>query len=156
MGTAMNGRAEYEEFVFAEASQGQLSRVLIVHFEHAVPGSGLHFRYPQLEMVRLGAHEYLHQSYPAKDWDLFTSPSMTTLLRARGLTAPANWITSRYVRAGDESLKSEVIIFYTEPAPELPASFEDLGLAGKSRDLWLPFDRRLSEAGRTTFRIIGD
>jgi hypothetical protein len=154
-GDAMNGRARYEQFLFAETSAGRLKRVVVVHFEHAVEGSDLRFRYPRLEMVKLGEHEYLHQSFPAKGV-IFTKPSAAALLRERGLQSGDDWILSRWVRATDEELRSEIIIFYMEPAPPLPASPEELGLEGKRRDLWKPFDEHLTDVGRPLFRIVSE
>ena len=152
-GAAMQGRAEFEQFLFAEVSNGRLGRAVIVHFEHALPGADFRFRYPRLEMVHLGGEEYLHQSFPAMQWDLFTSGPVKQLLEEKGRKAPGDWLVSRYVRATDSALSSEIILFYLEPAGELPAPAEELGLGGKRRDLWLPIDRRLSTEGLKHFHV---
>ena len=150
---AMNGRTEAEEYIFSELDHGSLNRTFIVHFEHVEAGATLLFRYPRMEMVRLGRHEYLHQSFPEKDWDLFTDAGMKALLANRGLTVPSTWLVSRWVRATDRALKSEIILFYLEPAGDLPAPIDDLRLAGRSRELWKPIDREITVRGREVFHL---
>jgi hypothetical protein len=149
---AMEGRAEFEQYVFADARQRGLGRVFIVHFEHVLPGVDFSFKYPRFEMVRLGDHEYLHQSWPLEDWDLFRSPAMEQMLARDALQVPRTLLVDRYVRALDGG-KAEIILFYIEPAGELPAPAEDLGLAGAKRDLWKPIEGGLAERARAVFRV---
>jgi hypothetical protein len=153
-GSAMDGRARTEQFFFAEARDGSVRRMVVVHFEGAIPGAELHFRYPRMRMETLGDEEYLHQSFPVEDWDLFNSPPVAELFASRKLALPRRWLVDRYVRAVDPDLRHEVILFYLEPAGDLPAPVEDLGLAGKSRELWDPIDRDLATRARKAFEIL--
>jgi hypothetical protein len=153
-GTAMDGRARTEQFFFAEAREGRVRRMVVVHFEGAIPGADLHFRYPRLRMETLGGDEYLHQSFPVEDWDLFASPKVAGLFASRKIELPSRWLVDRYVRAVDPDLRHELILFYLEPAGDLPAPVEDLGLAGKSRSLWELIDRELALRARTAFEVV--
>jgi hypothetical protein len=153
-GDAMGGRARTEQFFFAEARDGRVRRMVIVHFEGAVPGADLHFRYPRLRMETLGGEEYLHQSFPEEDWDLFASPKVAELFTSRKIELPRRWLVDRYVRAVDAELRHEVILFYLEPAGDLPAPVDDLRLAGKSRALWEPIDRDLALRARKAFEVV--
>lgn len=151
--SAMGGKAEFEQYVFADARQGTLGRVLIVHFEHVVPGVDFEFDYPRLEMVRLGRHEYLHQSWPIEKWALFDSPAMKKMLGEHGLVAPATWLVDRYVRAVDPERRAEIILFYLEPATTLPAPVDQLGLGGAQRELWQPIASALASRARAVFQV---
>ena len=152
----MNGRARTEQFFFAESGDGQVRRMFIVHFEGAAPGVDLKFRYPRLRMEILGGEEYLHQSFPEEELDLLAARPVADLLAGAKLRIARRWLVDRYVRAVDPELRNEVILFYLEPAGELPAPVEDLGLAGKSRALWEPIDRDLSKRARAAFEIVGE
>jgi hypothetical protein len=67
-------------------------------------------------MTRLGAHEYLHQTWALARFALFEEPAVQALLRERGLTAEPSWLVDRYVRVVDSAAQHEVIFFYLEAA----------------------------------------
>jgi hypothetical protein len=152
-GSAMDGRAEYERYIFSELKDGQLGRTFIVHFEHVVPGIEFSFDYPRHTMVKLGRNEYLQQSWPVEDWPLFQSDSMTKLLRKHAVTAPSRWLVNRYVRAIGTDKRAEIILFYLEPAIELPAPVADLALGGSRRDLWGRIEEGLARRANAVFKI---
>ncbi|HJQ39916.1 MAG TPA: hypothetical protein VKB93_22465 [Thermoanaerobaculia bacterium] len=150
---AMGGKAEFDQYIFSETHGNQLGRTFIVHFEHALPGVDFSFDYPRLEMVKLGRNEYLHQTWPLENWSLFESDDMQRLLGSRALTAPSRWLVSRYVRAVGRAKRAEIILFYLEPAGELPAPISDLGLEGTKRALWEPIARALALRARSVFTV---
>ena len=150
---AMGGKAEFDQYIFSETRGNQLGRTFIVHFEHVLPGVDFEFDYPRLDMVKLGRHEYLHQTWPLENWSLFQSDDMLRLLESRALTAPSRWLVSRYVRAVDKQRRAEIILFYLEPAGELPAPIADLGLGGAQRALWEPIARALAVRAKSVFTI---
>lgn len=149
----MSGRAVYDQYIFSEVSGGQLGRTFIVHFESAVPGTDFTFDYPRHTMVRIGQHEYLQQSWPIENWRLFQSDPMTKLLRKFAVTAPSRWLVNRYVRAVGKDRRAEIILFYLEPAGELPAAVPDLGLGGPRRDLWEPIAAALATRAKSVFTL---
>ena len=104
-------------------------------------------------MVKLGRNEYLHQTWPMEDANLFRNADMLRLLESRALTAPKRWLVSRYVRAVGRAKRAEIILFYLEPAGELPAPICDLGLEGTKRDLWEPIARALAVRARSVFTV---
>jgi hypothetical protein len=117
----VQGAAQAEEFVFADAAKGQLRRVFIVHFEHFLPTNEQVFNYPRLRMTTLGQQEYLHQTWAIRQFDLFTVPAMKEFLWAHHLTAEESWLVDRYVRVVDQTRKHEVIFFYLEAASTNPS-----------------------------------
>ena len=151
--SAMSGRAVYDQYIFSEVLGGQLGRTLIVHFESAVPGTDFTFDYPRHTMARIGRHEYLQQSWPIENWPLFQSDPMTKLLRKYAVSAPPRWSVIRYVRAVGKDKRAEIILFYLEPAGELPAAVADLGLGGSQRDLWEPIAAALATRAKSVFAV---
>jgi hypothetical protein len=108
--------AAADEFIFAQSHNGKLERLFIAHFEHFLDSNADVFRYPRLEMAQLGGHEYLHQTWAIKQFDLFTDADMAAFLRSHRLTAEPSWLVDRYVRVVDEVSKHEMIFFYLEAA----------------------------------------
>jgi hypothetical protein len=113
---AVQDVAQAEEYVFATTAAGKLQRAFVAHFEEFLPSNDHFFEYPHLRMATIGQHEYLHQTWAIRQFDLFTVPAMQEFLRARNLTAEASWLIDRYVRVVDEARKHEVIFFYLEAA----------------------------------------
>jgi hypothetical protein len=152
-GSAMGGQAEFEQYLFTEIRDGRMARTFIAHFEHVIPGRDFAFNYPRHQMVNLGGHEYLHQSWPTENWDLFESADVRKLLAAHSLEVPKRWLVDRFVRVVDEQKKSELILFYLEPAGALPASIPDLQLGGNRLDLWHPIALELTERAKAVFSV---
>ena len=147
------GRARAEQHLFGEVVEGRLGRALIVHFEHFLPDNPHTFEYPRLRMARLGRHEFLHQTWPLPDWDLFRLPEMVNFLERRGLQAGTDWIVSRYVRVVSNDRKHEFIIFYLEPGSTLSIPVADLRPGGQARGEWAAVERGLIERAAAAFRV---
>ncbi len=116
-------------------ADGQVERVLIVHFEGFLPESEETYRYGipsgqnaagpdfrfTLEPVRLGNHDYIHNTwfFSAQE-NIEANPDRelarsARLLKSHGYTLPEELRMSRFVRIVDEEAKHEFIIFYLEP-----------------------------------------
>lgn len=114
---------------------GRVERILILHFEGFLPESEETYRYRipsgenatgpdarfTLEPVRLGDHDYIHNTWffsaqeninanPERELD-----RSSRLLKDHGYTLPEELRMSRFVRVVDEEAKHEFIIFYLEP-----------------------------------------
>lgn len=117
------------------ASDGRLERTVILHFEGFLPESEETYRYRippaenaagpdyrfTLEQVRLGEHDYIHNTWffdaranieANPDRELARSAA---LLGTHGYTLPDQLRMSRFVRIVDEEAKHEFILFYLEP-----------------------------------------
>ena len=103
-----------EAFVFGDTADGRLRRAFVAHFEGYPAGVDHSFNYPRLEMARLGADEYLHQTWAIRQFGMFEIPAIKAFLPARGIAAGPSWVMDRYVRTVDPDQRNEVIFFYLE------------------------------------------
>jgi hypothetical protein len=154
VGLDVGGRARAEQHLFGEVRAGRLRRAVIVHFEHFLPDNTHVFEYPRLRMTRLGRHEYLHQTWPLPDWELFRRPEMTTFLAQRGVTAGTAWIVSRYVRVVSDDRKHEFILFYLEDGEALGVPIAELRPEGRLRHRWAEIEHGLVNRAAQAFRVI--
>lgn len=149
----VGGRARAEQHLFGELRDGRLTRAVIVHFEHFLPDNDHTFEYPRLRMTRLGKHEFLHQTWPLPDWELFRLPEMVNFLGLRGIEAGHDWIVSRYVRVVSEDRKHEFIIFYLEAGASLPVPVAELRPEGRARSEWPAIERGLIARAAAAFEV---
>jgi hypothetical protein len=114
---------------------GQVERVLILHFEGFLPESGETYRYRippspnaagpdfrfTLEPVRLGTQDYIHNTwFFSAEENIKANPDRelgrsARLLESHGYTLPEELRMSRFVTIVDEEAKHEFIIVYLEP-----------------------------------------
>ena len=106
--------ARVEAFIFGDTADGRLRRAFVAHFEGYPAGVDRSFNYPRLEMARLGADEYLHQTWALKQFGLFEIPAIREFLAERGIAAGPGWVMDRYVRTVDPERRHEMIFFYLE------------------------------------------
>ena len=149
----VGGRARAEQHLFGELRGGRLARAVIVHFEHFLPDNTHTFEYPRFRMVRLGRHEFLHQTWPLPDWELFRLPEMVRFLAGRGIEAGTDWIVSRYVRVVSDDRKHEFILFYVEAGASLPVPVADLRPGGPAREKWPAIEQGLIERADAAFDV---
>lgn len=147
------GRAE--EFIFSEIHNGKMGRTLIVHFEYFLPENDLKFNYPRFRMKTLGTHEYLHQIFYVKHFELFQTAELVDLFKDKGLLYDPDWMMNRYVRAVDTPKKNELILFYLEPANSFSSQVKDEAEKLDPRETALtPWQKELSERALRSFKII--
>jgi hypothetical protein len=155
----MNGRATAEQFWFGDIREGQLTRAVVVHFEHWNDDESV-FDYPSFRLRRLGAHDYLHQSFPIPNCTLI-STDVRALLAARNATAAQGCLTTRFVRATDETQHAEIILFYVEPGAvteQPPEGFAPGGIPapGAAETPWGAIDARLTAEALRLIRVEDD
>lgn len=122
----VRGVAVAEQFYFAKIAGGKLGPTVVVHFEHFLPDNDRTFGYPTFRMTTLGSHEYLHQQWPAAEFEMFGLEPVKQMLASRGVTAEASWLINRYARVVDEAGKHELLLFYLEPGSASPVPIETL------------------------------
>ncbi len=118
----MTDIARVELFLFAEAIEDVIQRLLVVQFEGYLPDNNFTYQYGAMETVRLGKHDYLTDSSALK---------FDRVLRHRPEGDIAHWlhwlkregydytrfndvIYQRFVRILDKSARSEMLMLYFE------------------------------------------
>jgi hypothetical protein len=156
-------KAAVDRHHFLDVAAGDtISRLVIFHFESFLPNNDsiITFRAPEpprhagpnyrftLEPVRLGDHDYIHNTWffdavtpvqdePEKEW-----ARTVRLLNRHGYTVPEAMCMSRYVRILDETRKSELILFYMEPVASTGFTLADFVEGGAGAKV---FDRLSAE-----------
>ena len=116
-----------ERRIFVDGHKGEpVNRVVIVQFEHVVPGSDFRFVYPSKPPRQFGARTYRFGTYVYDDAkDSAKAPTKEAAktradLRAHGYEPARFYRTARLARVADPKGLSEVIIFYFENADRRP------------------------------------
>jgi hypothetical protein len=155
----IRGQARAEQFYFADVKDGKLGRTVIVHFEHFLPTNDRTFGYPTFRMVRLGAHDYLHQTWPVADFGMFAYEPVKEMLAARGITAERGWLVNRYARVVDDAQKHELLLFYLEPGSSAPVALEGLAAVAEPTGVplqpgqWATIAAGLAERARAAISV---
>jgi hypothetical protein len=121
-----------ERRIFVDATPDhRIRRMVVVQFEHALPGSDFRFRYPSRPPQVFGTSTYRFGAFsfdqdnaarlaPGKEAD-----HTVAFLKAQGYRVPPNWDVARLARVTDPQGLTEVIIFYMEAVPTLPKGERD-------------------------------
>jgi hypothetical protein len=148
--------ARAEEFIFSDLEDGRLGKTLVIHFEYFFPSNDKSFIYPRFRMAKIGKHEYLHQIWYLKDFDLFTHGETAQMLKKENIQAGNEWLLNRYVRAVDTAEKHELIIFYLEPGNMVPDTIKSLPPGDPRDKSSAPWQKQLAVRANKLFRFISE
>jgi hypothetical protein len=154
---SLEGGFEGERFVFVDAQDRSLNRLVIVHFEQVKPGSAEVYRYDFGGAQKIGSHAFNQNCFSFSGArEIVSHPhdegEMTNnFLLEHGLDPPKLWLVSRYVTLGASDRKSELIVFYMEGSDRLQPS--DLNQDDKPTALWTAMKSELAARGRAAFAI---
>ena len=95
----MDGKATAEQHWFVRRSGSHITRIVVVHFERWNDGVEGSFGYPTLRMQRLGAYDYLHQSFPMESRCAIATDEVRAMIRKAGLRLARECIATRFVRS---------------------------------------------------------
>lgn len=160
--SVMNDTATAEQFWFGDVRDGVLTRAVVVHFERWKDGTEGAFNYPRLRMVRLGAHEYLHQSFSSPTCEII-SPEVRALAESEGAAVSKGCVMTRFVRGIGDDKRSELIFFYIEAAEvgeDPPEGWKPGGLPiehgtpDQPQSPWGEIDARLTASARLAFEVL--
>lgn len=105
-------------------------------------------------MKKLGNHEYLHQIFYVKNFELFQRNELADLFKDKALLYEPDWMMNRYVRAVDPSKKNEFILFYLEPASSFSSQIRDEAEKSDPRETVLTqWQKKLSERAVKSFNV---
>jgi hypothetical protein len=75
-------------------------------------------------------------------------------LDQKGYKIPDEWMSSRFLTLGDESRKSELILFYMEPVASTGHRLAEFYQGEKPTELWENISKDLDTRSRSAFRIL--
>lgn len=159
-------------FLDADAN-GNISRLVILHFESFLPtnDSIITYRPPEpprhagpnyrftLEPVRLGKHEYIHNTWffdaatAVQDQPDKELGHTARLLAQHGSTLPDEIRMSRYLRILDATRKSELILFYMEPLAPTGFTLADFVEGGSGAIVFDQFSAAITARSAKAFQV---
>jgi len=144
-------------YIFVDAEGSRIRRMLILHFEAFVTGSEEIFRYDMTSAEEIGGFRFRQNTFafpgPGEPARPQGEAALTAaFLAARGYEIPGVWLSSRFVTLGDEDRRSELIVFYMEPAPS-GTTLDDLYHGEEETSAWRSMQESLEERSRQAFSI---
>jgi hypothetical protein len=146
-------------YVFVDAEGARIRRMVIAQFEDIQPGSKEIYRYDMSSAETMGGlkvrpNTFAFGTAEAMAENPAAEGSLTTayLLRA-GYEVPDVWLASRFVALGAPDRRSEMILFYLEPAPSR-IGLADLYRGEEATPVWQGLRGPLAERSRQAFAIV--
>jgi hypothetical protein len=144
-------------YVFVDAEGARLRRLFVLQFEEFLPASNQTYRYDMSSAEDMGGHRFRHNTWAYSNAASAADPNEGTLLAAflaqRGYEVPDLWMMSRFLTLGGEDRKSELILFYLEPAAP-GTSLADLYKGEDATPAWQAQRQALAERSRQAFEVV--
>lgn len=146
-------------YVFVDAEGARIRRMVIAQFEDIQPGSKEIYRYDMSAAETMGglkvrANTFAFSTVDAIAENPAAEGALTAdfLLRA-GYDVPDVWLASRFVALGAPDRRSEMIVFYMEPA-RAGIGLADLYRGEEATPVWQGLRGPLAERSRQAFAIV--
>lgn len=151
-----------EMYLFAETEGDNIKRLLTVQFEGYLPDNDFTYDYDVTRKVRLGAHDYLHDTGVLK---------LDAVLKRRPEGDIAAWVTwlrsqdydydkwneliySRFVRVIDVGKRNEILFLYFENLKDLGYGVDDLVSGGKHSGMLAGLSVQVDQRALDSFSVI--
>jgi hypothetical protein len=146
-------------YVFVEAEGARIRRLFIAQFEDIQPASKETYRYDMSAAETMGGLKVRPNTFAfstadamAEDPEAEAALTADFLLRA-GYDVPDVWLASRFVALGAPDRRSEMIVFYMEPA-RTGTGLADLYRGEDATPVWLGLRGPLAERSRQAFTLL--
>ena len=143
-------------YVFADAEGARLRRLFVLQFEEFLPSAKEIYRYDMSAAEDVGGYRFRHNTFAYGHAAGAAEPNEGTLtdrfLEQRGYEVPDVWMASRFLTLGSEDRKSELILFYLEPAAA-GTSVADLYRGEEPTPAWQALRGALADRSRQAFKI---
>ena len=146
-------------FIFIDGDANHVHRMFIVQFESILPESTEIYRYSFDNAILMEGLPFRHNTFAFSiQQDIKENPhaevAMTQdFLQKKNYKISDEWMASRFLTLGDDSRKSEMILFYMEPISSTGyrlAHFYD----GDSRtEIWEKISKDLDARSRNAFQL---
>ena len=135
--------ASGERFVFVEARDREVQRLIIAQFEAIRPGSSERYNYsfaqaPVIAGHRFRANAFAFSHAAARAQNPTGEAALTAaFLAGKGYRLDDEYMTIRYVTVPDRARRHELILFYLEPLKRASLRLADLNdPAGNATTAW--------------------
>lgn len=148
-----------ERFVFADADQKNVRRLIIFQFEQFLPTTDEIYRYSFDNALVLGNHKFKQNTFAYSNAAaLRNSPNRegaltATFLTGKGFSVEDEFMLSRYVTLGNADRKSELIIFYIENASTSGHSISEFYDGDDETEIWQTISAGLNQRALASFTV---
>ncbi|MFT5501347.1 MAG: hypothetical protein ACI88G_001484 [Woeseiaceae bacterium] len=148
-----------ERFVFVQAEDHQVQKLLMVQFEGFLPGIDNFYRYDLSGMPVVANYPFRSNGYAFNIVEAIIanpkSESAATypFLESKGYSVPEELMMWRSLTVADEARSKEMIIFYLEDVKSAGLTLADLYVDDSETDVWINIQRDLEFRANDAFRI---
>ena len=148
-----------ERFVFVQAEDHQVQKLLIVQFEGFLPGVDNFYRYDLSGKPVVANYPFRSNGYAFNIIENIVanpkSESAATypFLESKGYSVPNELMMWRSLTVADEALNKEMIIFYIEDVKSTGLTLADLYVDDSDTDVWINIQIELEFRANDAFRI---
>jgi len=149
-----------DRFIFAEEHDGTIRRMLIAQFESFLPESTEIYRYSFDDAISLSGFRFRQNTFAfsfkkdVKENPRSESAATLDFLRQKNLNLTDEWMSSRFLTLGDESRRSEMILFYMEPVASTGHHLTEFYKEDSPTELWKRISKELEQRSRASFEIL--
>jgi hypothetical protein len=149
--------ARGERFVFADAKDSLLRRMVIVQFEGMIPSNPDIYHYDLRAGREMGSLRFVQNTFafPGTQQMVETPENeadhTNNFLLSQGFRIPAVWLVNRYVTIATADRKNEMIVFYMEGSDSV--SLSDLYTGDEPTLLWQRLRAEVASRSSGTFTI---
>lgn len=153
--------ASGERFVFVDAADGTVRRLVVAQFEAMLPTSRERYNYsfdqaPCVAGYRWRQNPFAFSQRAAIAENPRGEAALTAgLLREKGFRLADELVSVRYLTVPDSARRHELIVFYMEPLDTSRVRLDKLyTTSGDATLLWRSLARDLAERARAAFTIV--
>lgn len=153
------GVASVELFAFVADSDYEAWRFLNIQFEQYLDTNTHTYNYPPTNLVSLGAHTYVHDTFIGPTSDDLANPEsdsakLLNYIKDSGYTLPEEVITTRFVRLLDSTNRSEILISYNENLTNLGLTAAETSDDYRPKPQYAHLAALQSENARKSFTVL--
>lgn len=148
-----------ERFVFVQAEDHQVQKLLMVQFEGFLPGVDDFYRYDLAGKPVVASYPFRSNGYAFNIVESITanpkSESAATypFLESKGFSVPDELMMWRSLTVADEARNKEMIIFYLEDVKSTGLALADFYVDDSETDVWINIQKDLEIRANDAFQL---
>jgi len=147
-------------YVFIDGDHSEVQRMIIIQFESILPESTEIYRYSFDNALLLEGFPFRHNTFAfSVRKDIKRNPHAEVavtqdFLDKKKYKIADEWMASRFLTLGDDSRKSEMILFYMEPVASTGFRLAQFYQDDTPTEIWDKISRDLGTRSRSAFQIL--